>query len=83
MTETSLSDELITLITNNSNNNPAPIPCEVIKNYQGDNYHIDVKTDNGILEFVPCLFNNTIGKKGMIVFLNGDINSPIAIIDVR
>lgn len=57
--------------------------CTVIKNYPDDPYHIDIETPNGILTYVPCLNDNTIGHTGIVLYLNNNINQPIAIIDNR
>ena len=57
--------------------------CTVIKNYTDDPYHIDIETPNGILTYVPCLNDNTIGHTGIVLYLNNNINQPIAIIEPR
>ena len=57
--------------------------CTVIKNYPNDPYHIDIQTENGILTYVPCLISNAIGHTGIVLYLNNNINQPIAIIEHR
>ena len=57
--------------------------CKVIKNYPNNPYHIDIQTENGILTYVPCLLDNTIGHQGIVLYLNNNLNQPIAIIEPR
>ena len=83
MAERTINEEIELIVKDVANNNPAPITCTVIKNYQNDLFHVDIETDIGILNYVPCLFNNTVGHKGIIVFIDGDLNNPLAIIDTR
>jgi len=78
-----LVEELTKIIRAESTNDPAPTTCEVIKAYTNDPYHIDVMTDNGIITYVPCLFSNTVGHKGILIYINRDLNQPYAIIDNR
>ena len=83
MAQKTLAEEIITIIEAHSNDNPAPTQCTVTGNYEDDIYHVDVTTEDGVLRYVPCLFNNTIGADGIIVYLDGDLNNPLAIIDNR
>ena len=83
MAEKTLAEEIIILVKDHANNNPAPTTCTVTGNYPDDQYHVDVSTEDGTLRYVPCLFNNTIGHNGIIVYLDGDLNNPLAIIDNR
>ena len=53
---------------------PVPEPCTVIKNYPNKQDRVDVETPNGKLIYVKCLFNNTVGHQGVIIYLNNDIN---------
>lgn len=83
MAQKTLADEIITIVNAHANDNPAPTTCTVINTYEDDPYHVDVSTEDGTLRYVPCLFSNTVGADGIIVYLNGDLNNPLAIIDNR
>ena len=64
-------------------NIPSSTLCKVIGNYPSDPTKVDVTTNAGELKNIPCLFNNEIGQKGIIIYLNNDENQPIAIIENR
>ena len=83
MAQKTLAEEIVTIVEAHSNDNPAPTTCTVINNYDDDQYHVDVSTEDGTLRYVPCLFSNTVGADGIIVYLDGDLNNPLAIIDTR
>ena len=44
---------------------------------------ITMITDEGTYDYVPCILSNKIGNIGILVFLDGDPESPFAIIDNR
>ena len=72
-----LNDEIITIIKSEANNNPAPIYCKIKEVYnQG---HVDVTTDMGDLDYVKLVGYTKKGANGLIVFVDGDINSPVCI----
>lgn len=74
-----LIDEMITLIHSESNNNPAPKPCKIVKNY-GDTPFCDVEVEDlGILIYKKTIGSTEIGSDGIICFLNGDLNQGIVI----
>lgn len=74
-----LIDEMITLIHSESNNNPAPKPCKIVKNY-GDTPFCDVEVEDlGILIYKKTIGSTEIGSEGIICFLNGDLNQGIVI----
>ena len=74
-----LIDEMITLIHSESNNNPAPKPCKIVKNY-GDAPFCDVEVEDlGILIHIKTIGSTEIGLEGIICFLNGDLNQGIVI----
>ena len=74
-----LSDELITLIQSEANNNPAPMKCEIVKVY-ADQVHADVNTINGVLTYVETISNNLkVGNLGLVIFVNGDLEEYIVI----
>ena len=77
MAEPTLTDELITLINSVANNNPAPTKCKITKIY--DNGYVDAETNIGTLNYVECIGTPTVNKTGIIVYLDGDLNTPIII----
>ena len=83
MTDTTLAKEIIRIVKDNANDNPPAEKCTVIRTYPDDPFHVDVETDDGTLRYTPCLFNNMIGHNGIIIYLDGDLNNPIALIDTR
>ena len=83
MANRTLADEIITIINSEANNNQAPITCTITKNYTSEPDKVDVTTPHGDYKYVPCLNSNTIGKKGILIFINGDPHQPYAIIETR
>ena len=83
MTEKTLAEEIITIIRNEANNNPPPEQCTVIGNYTNESDRIDIETSTGKLTYIKCMFSNTIGHTGILIYPNGDLNNPIAIIEHR
>ncbi len=74
-----LVDEILTLIRSESNNNPAPKPCKIVKTYENEPYS-DVEVENlGILIHRKTIGSTEIGSEGIICFLNGDLNQGIVI----
>ena len=78
MAEPTLTDELITLINSEENNNTAPTRCKITKIYTGNTY-VDVETNIGTLNYVECIGTPTVNKTGIIIYLDGDLNQPIVI----
>lgn len=83
MTEKTLAQTITDIANHTVNQLPVIEQCTVIKNYPNDPYHIDIQTENGILTYVPCLNDNTIGHTGILLYLNNNLNQPIAIIEHR
>lgn len=74
-----LIDEIITLIKSESNDNPAPKSCKIVKTYD-DNLYCDVEVEDiGILIHKKTIGTPEIGLEGIICFLNGDLNEVIVI----
>ena len=70
-------DEIIIAVKHESNNNPAPMFCKIKKVYnQG---HVDVTCDLGELSYIKLIGYTKKGAEGLIVFVDGDLNSPICI----
>ena len=82
MTEKTLNEVLKTFVQDQINI-PYVHSCKVIGNYPSDPTKVDVTTNAGELKNIPCLFNNEIGQKGIIIYLNNDENQPIALIENR
>ena len=83
MTEKTLTDTIIDLIHTESNNNPPPQKCTVINNYPDEPNRIDIETSTGKLTYIKCMFSNTIGQNGILIYPNGNLNQPIALIENR
>ena len=81
MADKTLADHITDIIHHEANNNPAPIECKVTRNYTNEPTKIDVTTVLGEFKYIDCLNSNTIGRKGILVFLNGE--TPFAIIETR
>lgn len=79
MSNRTLADEIITLIESKSNNNPAPILCTIIGNYNEEPDKVDVKTDTGIFKYIKLIGSNTIDSDGLLVFVDGNYNNPLVI----
>ena len=74
-----LIDEIITLIKSESNDNPAPKPCKIIKNYDDEPY-CDVEVEElGTLVHKKTIGSTNLGLEGVVCFLNGDLNQSIVI----
>ena len=78
---TTLSDEFITLIKSEANNNPAPEHCTIVKQYTDGCVDVLVTDIDDIIKHVPTIGANTIGSEGVICYLNGDVNNQIVIVD--
>ena len=79
MSDRTLIDEIITLIHSESNNNPPPKSCRIIKNY-GEKPYCDVEVENlGVLIYKKTIGTTEIGSEGIICFLNGDLNQGVVI----
>lgn len=61
------------------NNNPPPTVATITKIY--DENYVDVLFENGeSLKFIPCNIKGEVNDTGIVVFLNGDVNSPFVIL---
>lgn len=78
MTNRTINDEIIDIITHELNKIAFPSECEVIKIY-GDN-HADVKSDvYGSINYVKIYGSCSLGDKGILLFLNNDLSNPCMI----
>lgn len=79
MTEKTLSEQIITIIKSEANNNEAPLQGTV-KYIYPDGY-IDIQLDTGTVKYIQCIGEAKTGKTGVLVFLNGTTDNPIFIVD--
>jgi len=79
MPEETINDSIQIMIDHTLKQQPQPTQCTITKTYS-DNNHVDAETEIGTLEYIETIGNTpTINKKGIILYLNGDINQPIII----
>ena len=78
MAEKTLAEEIITIIEAHSNDNPAPTQATIIRTYEDGNY-ADVETTDGTHRYIPVIGDNTLYNAGVIVYLDGDLNTPLMI----
>ena len=79
MANKTLADEIISLIQSYSNNNPPPISCKIIGNYDDEPYS-DVKTEEfGKISYIKTIGSTKIGLDGVICFINGDLKQGVVI----
>lgn len=72
-----ISDEIDLQIQHHINQIPQPLLCTIKEVYnQG---HVDVTTDIGDLDYVKLIGYTKKRARGLIVFVDGDINSPVCI----
>ena len=80
MTNRELIDEILTLIRSESNNNPAPLKCKIIRNYRDNPNLVDVKLEEGeIIQFVSVVGSNRIGNKAVLIFIDGSSDNMLVI----
>ena len=79
MANTSLADEIITIVKSVANNNPPPAKCTITKVYE-DKAHVDVTTSLGELKYVKFLGADIeINSAAVILFLDDSYNEYIVI----
>lgn len=78
---TTLADEIITLIQNEANNNPAPLRCKVIYVYNDNHVDVNLTDSNEILKYIECIGEPKLDSNGVIIFINGDENNQLCIIE--
>lgn len=78
-----LTDEIITIVKSEANNNPAPERCRVIKVYP-DKIHVDVQTNLGELRYVDVIGSNPcLGDNAVILYLTEDFSEYVVIADTE
>lgn len=70
-------DEIIAIIRDEANNNPAPTIGVVTKIYTDD--HVDVTTDTGDYRYIPSYGEPVINTSAILFFKDGDLNQAQAI----
>lgn len=79
MSEKTLTEEIITIIQSEANNNPAPTLCTITKIYNDQN-HVDIETETGTLTYIPTISNNLqVGNTGVLIYLDGELENNIII----
>ena len=82
MTNDTLTDQLKILIKDTITQQiPAPTTCTLYQTYSDDPNYADIETEDGILKHIPKIGGNTIGAKGVVIFIDNDPDQPYAIID--
>lgn len=80
MTNRELIDEILTLVRSESNNNPPPLNCKIIRNYPDNPNLVDVKLEEGeVIQFVSVIGSNRIGNKAVLVFIDGASDNMLVI----
>ena len=75
-TGTPLSDEIKRIVHEEANNNPASEQCRILS--KTDGYAtVRLASDNRKLSNIPLIGDAPIDSQALIVYLNGEINSPI------
>ena len=75
-TGTPLSDEIKRIVHEEANNNPASEQCRILS--KTDGYAtVRLTSDNRKLSNIPLIGDAPIDSQALIVYLNGEINSPI------
>lgn len=74
-----LIKELKTFVKGESDTNPPPTIATINKVYEGWKYIDCLLANDNILKYVKCMGNPVINEDAIIIFLDGDINSPFAI----
>ena len=67
-----LSGQIGVLVDDRVQQIPHPIRCTIKKIYN-DNSHVDIITDQGVLNYVETISNNlAVGNTGVLIFLDND-----------
>ena len=77
MAETTLADEIITIIQAHSNNNPAPQTCNIRKVYT--NGYVDIETETGRINYLECIGATKPDTTGLLIYPDGNLNKSIVI----
>ena len=75
--KTSMREEIIKIVDEKANNNPAPEKCTIIESNNG---FVKVKLINGsVLSNLPVLGNPTPFTDAIVTYINGESNSPLIV----
>lgn len=78
---TTLADEIITLVQSEANNNPAPLRCKVIYVYNDNRVDVNLIQSNNVMKQVECIGEPKLDSNGVLIFINGDENNQLCIIE--
>ena len=79
---TTLADEIITIIQSEANNNPAPLPCTIRKIHTSDKL-VDVRLEDGtVVKYCNCVGYPVLDADAVLCFLNGDTNRGVVLPDM-
>ena len=78
MVNRTLTDEIITIIKDHSNNNPAPT-LATITDINTPNRTITINLENTTIPNIPYIGTPVIGNKCILVFIDGSTEQPYAI----
>lgn len=81
MADKTLAEEIITIVENTANNNPAPEHGRIINTYSDGKVDIQLTTTGDILKYLPTIGDNSVGAEGVVCYLNGDLDNQIMIVD--
>lgn len=73
-----MEKQLKSLILDTANNNPAPKWC-TIQSISSDHCYANVSIGGGQLNGIECFGYPVVGSKAVMVFMEGDINSPVVL----
>ena len=67
-----LDEQIAIIVKDEINQLPTPMRCTIKKIYN-DNSHVDIITDQGVLNYVETISNNlAVGNTGVLIFLDND-----------
>lgn len=75
--KTTMRQEIIKVVEEKANNNPAPEKCTIIESNNG---FVKVKlSDGSVLSNLPVLGNPTPFTDGIVTYIDGESNSPLIV----
>ena len=77
MTEKTIADHIIDIIKAEANNNPAPETGTITKIYT--NGFVDILLNGNLHRYIESIGTPTLNSKALLVYINGDLNTPIVI----
>ena len=78
--ERTINEEIELIAEDVVNKQPKPLQCKIITKYPNQNYvDVQIESDNQILKTVPVIGDNTLGQKGIIIYLDGNVEKPFVV----